>query len=459
MAVRAARSLVTFLVDVNRRLLRLGPAGRLLARMERPAYKLLGKQLDGIVAEGLRSSSYTNVYYPDLHGYVAENALVEVSLDELIQAHREDILYRMDFLRQYQRRADFKPEQSLYCQFIGDRDRGIVENPREMIRRFTDLYESMKKNGYPGSDVKDGHITVVQTPEPYMPRVPGTGERIRSVRRSYALKDGAHRAAILKALGQEKAVCRVVRDHMFSPPDYTEYIRRRRVGYLKVLLRNLPTVYQPIPFSEFRDVVSARDCYGRLKLILDTIDPNGLRVLDIGCSLGYFSFELAKRGAKVTAVDADGQLVYIADKISHLYGLEMDFRQAFLDTDLLAGLEHYDVVIMFSILHHIMGDAKISYNWKLANSGLEYCKLLMKLVGEKCDTLFFDMAQSDETLYWKEHLPAMTPSPDVWIKRELLEPAGFKEIDVFSPQQLYQKGKVIPGTPNSRTVFVAGRGV
>ena len=34
-------------------------------------------------------------------------------------------------------------------------------------------------------------------------------------------------------------------------------------------------------------------------------DLRGLTVLDIGCNAGFYSFELARRGAQVTAIDID----------------------------------------------------------------------------------------------------------------------------------------------------------
>jgi len=55
-------------------------------------------------------------------------------------------------------------------------------------------------------------------------------------------------------------------------------------------------------------VVTPGDDSNRMKLpILDRLglprEMHGLRVLDIGCSDGYFSFELEKRGAGVVAMD------------------------------------------------------------------------------------------------------------------------------------------------------------
>src|SRR5438309_11018455 len=55
-------------------------------------------------------------------------------------------------------------------------------------------------------------------------------------------------------------------------------------------------------------IVTPGDDSNRMKLpILDGLGlpstMNGLRALDIGCSDGYFSFEMEKRGAEVVAID------------------------------------------------------------------------------------------------------------------------------------------------------------
>ena len=45
-------------------------------------------------------------------------------------------------------------------------------------------------------------------------------------------------------------------------------------------------------------------------------DVSGLAVLDIGCGAGYFSRELSKRGAVVTAIDLSGEMIRIAQSQS-----------------------------------------------------------------------------------------------------------------------------------------------
>lgn len=83
-------------------------------------------------------------------------------------------------------------------------------------------------------------------------------------------------------------------------------------------------------------------------------DLTGWTALDIGCNAGFYSFELAKRGAQVTGIDVN--LHYLAQ-------LEWAARQFGLDDrvtwkrmqvyDLAHTGERYDLVIFMGVLYHL----------------------------------------------------------------------------------------------------------
>jgi len=58
-------------------------------------------------------------------------------------------------------------------------------------------------------------------------------------------------------------------------------------------------------------------------------DLTGWRALDIGCNAGFYSFELARRGAQVTALDIDAHYLRQARWAAREFGLEdrIDFRE------------------------------------------------------------------------------------------------------------------------------------
>lgn len=83
---------------------------------------------------------------------------------------------------------------------------------------------------------------------------------------------------------------------------------RIRLAAIRLLYwSNRYRMYQPIPFKEFYDITPARSraCDMRWKEISKHLPErlDGLTVLDLGAAEGYFGFQCAKRGARVTAVE------------------------------------------------------------------------------------------------------------------------------------------------------------
>src|SRR3978361_364263 len=58
-------------------------------------------------------------------------------------------------------------------------------------------------------------------------------------------------------------------------------------------------------------------------------DLTGWTALDVGCNAGFYTFELAKRGAKVTGIDSDPHYLQQAEWAAHRFGLSdrVNFRQ------------------------------------------------------------------------------------------------------------------------------------
>src|ERR1700709_1192549 len=50
-------------------------------------------------------------------------------------------------------------------------------------------------------------------------------------------------------------------------------------------------------------------------------DLSGWKVLDVGCNAGFYSFELARRGAEVTSLDIDARYLRQARGAARQYGL------------------------------------------------------------------------------------------------------------------------------------------
>jgi tRNA (mo5U34)-methyltransferase len=77
-------------------------------------------------------------------------------------------------------------------------------------------------------------------------------------------------------------------------------------------------------------------------------------VLDVGCNAGFYSFELARRGASVTGIDIDPHYLEQARWGAQQFGLQhrIELRQASV-YELAAGRERFDLVWFLGVLYHL----------------------------------------------------------------------------------------------------------
>jgi tRNA (mo5U34)-methyltransferase len=81
---------------------------------------------------------------------------------------------------------------------------------------------------------------------------------------------------------------------------------------------------------------------------------DGWTALDIGCNAGYYSFELARRGARVTAIDVDPRYLRQAEWAARELALQhaIDFREMQV-YDLAGDYEQYDLVLFMGVFYHL----------------------------------------------------------------------------------------------------------
>jgi tRNA (mo5U34)-methyltransferase len=83
-------------------------------------------------------------------------------------------------------------------------------------------------------------------------------------------------------------------------------------------------------------------------------DLTGWRVLDVGCNAGFYSFELARRGANVVAIDHDAHYLEQARWACGIYGLhhKVEFRQVGV-YGLAQWQESFDLVWFMGVFYHL----------------------------------------------------------------------------------------------------------
>lgn len=110
--------------------------------------------------------------------------------------------------------------------------------------------------------------------------------------------------------------------------------------------------------SRIRETVRAgRDQMRTLMLECLPADLSGARVLDAGCGTGQMAFELARRGATVTAVDLSPTLVSLAAERtpSDIARSAIEFRAGDMTDPALGRFDW--VMSMDSVIHYQMPDA------------------------------------------------------------------------------------------------------
>lgn len=81
---------------------------------------------------------------------------------------------------------------------------------------------------------------------------------------------------------------------------------------------------------------------------------NGWTALDIGCNAGFYSFELARRGARVMGIDVDPHYLRQAEWAARELGFEdvIEFRQMQV-YDLAGEDEKFDLVVFMGVFYHL----------------------------------------------------------------------------------------------------------
>jgi tRNA (mo5U34)-methyltransferase len=105
-------------------------------------------------------------------------------------------------------------------------------------------------------------------------------------------------------------------------------------------------------------IITPGDDSNRMKLpILDALglpkDMRGLRVLDIGCSDGYFAFEAEKRGAEVLAIDFVPETYTGFATAKAILGSEVEYRMENVYNLSRETVGEFDVVLFLGVLYHL----------------------------------------------------------------------------------------------------------
>lgn len=172
---------------------------------------------------------------------------------------------------------------------------------------------------------------------------------------------------------------------------------------------------------------SKRKVEARHRLIRGNVDFSGKRVLDLGCSGGYFGFALSDTVSSYLGVDGDEPVIERNRNVARQRSLvNVEFQSAAITPSYIRGQAPVDVALFLSVFHHMLGGSD-AYDW---NRPGEFDPFdLLRALRERADVLVFETGYPDEGYDWCDRLPPMTPTPRAWVVRTLRE-AGFRHVEV-----------------------------
>jgi len=207
---------------------------------------------------------------------------------------------------------------------------------------------------------------------------------------------------------------------------------------MKVGLLN---TYAPNAFVPRENILNdERASYGRLDAINQFLPKEAQpTTLDVGCNLGFFTFNMAKRGGFSIGIDYGRNEILAAKALALKHSVNnIVFTQMEVTPDNASRLPKTDMVICLSIFHH----------W-IRKLGEEESLKIMKGLSASADKYFvFDTGQPNEKdVDWNECLNFMNPDVDKWAE------AYFKALGFSKVVNLGNHRTSLSEVP--RTLFIA----
>lgn len=178
---------------------------------------------------------------------------------------------------------------------------------------------------------------------------------------------------------------------------------------LFTLLRiGMMDIYQPLPWLGIQHAQRYDSTLQRWYAIEEEIGSFNGCALDIGCNLGFFTFQMARRGFFCLGIEGEALLCHICNLIKEVGEFDNTaFVRARLDESFSKRLPTVDVTLFLSLFHHIV-----------RQSGMIVASQLVKeLMHRTKRVMFFETGQSNEpNVSWAKYLPEMHPEPKEWIE-------------------------------------------
>lgn len=195
-----------------------------------------------------------------------------------------------------------------------------------------------------------------------------------------------------------------------------------RIEACAILKSGLLEVYQPVPWLGIKGAHRHESTWQRWRAIDRELGVMTGSAMDVGCSLGFFTFQMALRGFFCLGIEGDSLQYHLCNLIKEAAGVENSvFARLSITSQDCDMLPQVDVTIFLSVFHHVVMFAGLE----------EATRLLMGLLRKTRRVLFFETGQSNETgVTWRKYLPDMGLDPKAWIEEYLRSVGASRVVDL-----------------------------
>ena len=143
------------------------------------------------------------------------------------------------------------------------------------------------------------------------------------------------------------------------------------------------TLYCGLPFEIGIELPAHRTFpQDRSEKILSTLPEEMKNGLDIGCSIGHMTFEVAKHDKNMVGIDYDTQSINFANIINNYKQFNIDFQNKEFNLEYALSLPQYDFIIWLD-----------NFMWIAQAYGLEEAKKILMETSKKCKIMYFETSQ------------------------------------------------------------------
>ena len=179
--------------------------------------------------------------------------------------------------------------------------------------------------------------------------------------------------------------------------------------------------YVPNAFiAEDKTLSDERASFERLNAINEFL-PTGFKptTLDIGCNMGFFTFQMAKRGGFSIGIDYGRNEIMAAKALASRYSTSnVVFTQMEITPENASFLPKADMGICLSVYHH----------WVRKLGEMESLRIMTGLAESAGKYFVFDTGQPNEkNVNWNQYLEFMNPDINIWAET-YFKALGFSKV-------------------------------